>query len=80
MPPAGVAADDAGEVAVAVAGLSPASLIFVNGPEQPRGVTLAGARTDGPGRLVLRFINSTAQPLQASAGTYMLFVVEPGGH
>ena len=72
-----VPGDDARDITLNVTGLAAASLVFVNGPEQPRGLSLAAARAVGPDRLVLRFANTSTRPLQPAAGTYTILAVEP---
>lgn len=75
--PAIVPADEALDITVSVSGLPTASLVFVNGPEQPRGLSLVGSRVSGQDQLVLRFVNATPQPLQPTTGIYTVLAVEP---
>lgn len=74
--PDSVPAQGEDDMSVTAAGLRAASLVFVSGPDQPRGISLAGARAGGDDRLVLRFVNSSRQPMRPAAGTYTILAVE----
>jgi len=76
--PLEVGPNDARDTRVNLAGLGPTSLVFVNGPEQPRGLSIASARAAGPDTLVLRFANASDRPLRPAEGLYTILALEPG--
>lgn len=75
--PVEVAANDARDTVVTLAGLGATSLVFVNGPEQPRGLSMASARAAGSDTLVLRFTNASDRPIRPAEGIYTILAVEP---
>ncbi len=68
---------DARDTVFDLPGLGASSLVFVNGPEQPRGLGMASARADGANRMIIRFTNASEQPLRPASGLYTVLVVEP---
>jgi hypothetical protein len=76
--PARVAAQGSRDEIVQVRGVPEGSLVFVNGPEQPNGIAIAGVRVAGDGRVAMRFINMAGNAVQPAAGRYALLVIEPG--
>jgi hypothetical protein len=63
---------------VQVAGLPEGGVVLVNGPEQPPGLGLAGARMQGRERLAIRFFNVGFQPGRPAAGRYLILLVDSG--
>jgi hypothetical protein len=72
-----VPAGDARDTLVELPGLGASSMVFVNGPEQPRGLSMGSARVAGADRLIIRFTNASDQPIRPASGLYTMFVVEP---
>ena len=72
-----VPAGDPRDTLVELPGLGALSLVFVNGPEQPRGLSMGSARVAGADRLIIRFTNASDQPIRPASGLYTMFVVEP---
>jgi len=63
--------------AVPIRDVSDTTLLFVNGPEQPQGVALAGVRSDAQGRLVLRFVNASPESRRPTSGRYTILAIVP---
>ena len=55
-------AHSTGDQMVRVSGLPDGGVVLVNGPEQPAGLGVAGARMQGRERLAIRFFNVGAEP------------------
>ncbi len=64
------------EHVVTIPGLVQGGLFFVNGPRQPAGIAVAGARPAGPDRVAIQFINTSDAPLQPTAGGYWILAIE----
>lgn len=50
-------------------------MVYVTGPASGNNVTVATARVNTSGQLVIRFVNPTAGSLTHAAGTFRVFVV-----
>ena len=59
-----------------IPGLAQGGLFFVNGPRQPAGVVVSGARPAGPDRVAIQFINMSDEARQPSAGGYWILAIE----
>jgi hypothetical protein len=64
------------EMRVRVDGATSDSIVFVNGPAQPAGVTLAGARPSGTDEIALTFVNLAATARRPAAGRYLLLEMQ----
>lgn len=64
------------EQTIAAPGLSNDGFIIVNGPAQPVGVGVAGARLVERGMVAVSFFNVKAETVRPAAGKYVLLVVE----
>jgi hypothetical protein len=73
-----VAAGSTADQLVRVVGLPEGGVVLVNGPEQPAGMGLAGARMQGRERLAIRFFNVGAEAGRPTAGRYLVLLVDSG--
>ena len=74
--PAPVPARSTSEHVVVLPGLAQGGMFFVNGPRQPAGIVVAGARPAGPDRIAIQFVNLADDPRQPSAGGYWILAIE----
>lgn len=61
---------------VTLPGLAQGGMFFVNGPRQPTGIAVSGARPAGPDRIAIQFVNLADEPRQPSAGGYWILAIE----
>ena len=73
-----VAARSTADQFVRVVGLPEGGVVLVNGPEQPAGIGVAGARMQGRERLAVRFFNLGVEPGRPAAGRYLVLLVDSG--
>ena len=58
-------------------GMPASAIVCVNGPPQPKGVALAGARSIGNDQIALVFVNVSAGAARPAQGKYLFLVLEP---
>jgi hypothetical protein len=73
-----VAARSTGDQVVMVTSLPVGGVVLVNGPEQPAGLGVAGARMQGRERVAIRFFNIGSEPGRLTAGRYLVLLVDSG--
>jgi hypothetical protein len=75
--PAAIPSHATDEQVLPAPGMPASAIVCVNGPAQPKGVALAGARSIGNDQIALVFVNVSAGAARPAQGKYLFLVLEP---